>query len=203
MSADITALLNYLDIKSVILAGHSMGGYNAGYLTAHNPGLVKALAILDKSANGPEPNTKPLEQIEIKDPISKDWPLPFASLKEAKEYIYKSEESELGRQYFLNSLVEKVDGFHMMYSIQAIAANIAYYHNWFNLLPEIKCPVMLLRSNNQQIVPDEDFKKMQALLPNCRMAVTVTDPNHNVHLSNKEEFYKYFDEFLKLTENYK
>lgn len=37
---------------------------------------------------------------------------------------------------------------------------------------------------------------MQSLIPNC-IAGEMSHLDHNVHLANKEEFYNYFDEFLK------
>jgi len=83
----------------------------------------------------------------------------------------------------------------MMFSTQAMAANIAYYENWYNLLPEINCPVMLVRSGSHGAVPDGDYQKMQSLLSNC-MAFEMSHPDHNVHLGNQEEFYSYFDKFL-------
>ena len=95
----------------------------------------------------------------------------------------------------MNSLVETVDGYQMMFSAQAIAANIAYYENWYHLLPKIKCPVMLVRSGSHEGVPDADWQKMQSLIANCS-AYEMSHPDHNVHLGNEEEFYRYFDEFL-------
>jgi pimeloyl-ACP methyl ester carboxylesterase len=201
MASDMVALLKYLGIHSVILVGHSMGGGIAGYLAAEYPQFVGALAILDKSASGPEkPNMLPLDKITIIDPVTNDWPLPFASLVEAQEFIRNAMESELSYQYFMNSLVETVDGYEMMFSTQAIAANIAYYENWFNLLPKIKCPVMLVRAKGNDAVPDDDFSRMKSLLSNC-MAFEMSNPDHNVHLGNKQEFYKYFDEFINSLES--
>lgn len=201
MASDMITLLNYLHIESIILVGHSMGGHIAGYLTAEYPNYVKALAILDKSASGPEtPNLLPVEKIVAIDPITKDWPLPFSSLREAQECIRNAMQSDLSYQYFLNSLTEDVNGYHMMFSSQAIAANLAYYENWFHLLPKIKCPVMLIRASGHEDVPDDDFSKMQSLLSNC-IAFDMSHPDHNVHLGNKHEFYGYFDEFLKKVEN--
>jgi 2-succinyl-6-hydroxy-2,4-cyclohexadiene-1-carboxylate synthase len=197
MSADMIALLDYLKIDSVILVGHSMGGYIAGYLTVYYPQYVKALAILDKSASGPEKqNTLPLDQLIISDPVTKDWPLPFKSLIEAQECIKKSTESDIGYQYFMSSLVETVEGYQMMFSTQAMSANIAYYEDWFHLLPKIKCPVMLVRASRHEAVPDQDFIKMQSLISDC-IPYEMSHPDHSVHLGNKTEFYKYFDEFLK------
>jgi 2-succinyl-6-hydroxy-2,4-cyclohexadiene-1-carboxylate synthase len=86
-----------------------------------------------------------------------------------------------------------------MFSAQAMAANIAYYQDWFELLPKIKCPILLVRASGQGAVTDKDFSRMQALLSDC-MAFEMSDPDHNVHLSNKAEFYGYFDRFLNKEE---
>jgi 2-succinyl-6-hydroxy-2,4-cyclohexadiene-1-carboxylate synthase len=83
----------------------------------------------------------------------------------------------------------------MMFSSQAMAANIAYDQSWFRLLPAIRCPVLLVRSSSHEAVPDEDFQQMQSLLGDCT-AHEVSHPDHSVHLSNKEEFYRLFDKFL-------
>jgi pimeloyl-ACP methyl ester carboxylesterase len=197
MSKDMIDLMDYLDVNSVILVGHSMGGHIAGYLAATYPKYVKALAILDKSASGPEKqNELALDKIEIIDPVTKNWPLTFSSLTEAQEMIRRDMESELSYQYFMNSLIETVDGYKMMFSTQAIAANIAYYSDWFDLLPSIKCPVMLVRAKGNDAVTDTDFEKMKSMISNC-MAYEMSNPDHNVHLANKNEFYQYFDEFLE------
>ena len=196
MAADMVSLLDFLGLDSVILVGHSMGGRVAGYLTALYPDRVKALAILDKSAAGPEKqNPLPLDKVALVDPVTKDWPVPFASLSEAQEFLRKEMESQLSYNYFMNSLIETVDGYQMMFSSQAMAANIAYYENWFHLLPQLKCPVLLVRAAKRgETVSDEDFQKMQSLIGDC-MACEMSHPDHNVHLGNKEEFYRYFDEF--------
>ena len=197
MAADMVELLGYLKLDSVILVGHSMGGRIAGYLTACYPQFVNALTILDKSAAGPpKPNLLPLDTIPAIDPVTKDWPLPFASLTEAKEFIQRAIDSNLSYQYFMNSLVETVKGYDMMFSSQAMAANIAYEQSWFHLLPKITCPVLLIRAKGNEAVSDEDFVKMQSLLTDC-VPREMSHANHNVHLGNKEEFYGYFDEFLK------
>lgn len=197
MAEDIIELLNFLKIDSVILAGHSMGGAVAGYLAAVYPEYVKAVAILDKSAAGPaEPNKLPLDKSQLSDPLTKDWPLPFATLNEAMSFIKQATDSNLEYQYFMNSLVETVEGYQMMFSPEAMAIGIAHYEGWFHLLPNIECPVLLIRSKSHEAIPDEDFIKMQSLLPNC-IACEMSHPDHNVHLGNKEEFYEYFYEFLK------
>lgn len=197
MAEDIIELLEILKIDSVILAGHSMGGRTAAYLTAQHPKLVKALAILDMSAAGPEkPSALPLEQLKANDSMTKDWPMPFSSLSEASNFIKQASSSNLEYGYFMKSLVETVEGYKMLFSSQAMTAICEYYEDWCHLLPSIKCLVLLVRSSNHEGVSDEDYNKMQSLLLNC-IAHSMSHPDHNVHLANKEEFYKYFDEFLR------
>ena len=201
MAADIIALLDHLKLEPVILVGHSMGGYIAGTLAATVPNRIKGLAVLDKSAAGPEKqNPNPPEKILAVDPVTKEWPLSFSSLKEAQEFIRNAMDSDLSYQYFMNSLVEELDGYRLMFSRQAMANNIAYYQQWFDLLPGIKCPVLLVRSSSHEGVNDEDWKRMQALLSDC-MAFEMSHPDHNVYLSNKREFYESFDTFLNMVEN--
>jgi hypothetical protein len=67
----------------------------------------------------------------------------------------------------MSSLVETVEGYRMMFSSQAIAASIAYYQDWYHLLPRTRCPVMLVRAKGGDAVTDEDFSKMKALIPDC------------------------------------
>jgi 2-succinyl-6-hydroxy-2,4-cyclohexadiene-1-carboxylate synthase len=200
MAVDLSELLDYLNLDSVILAGHSMGGNIAAHFTYLYPKRVNALAILDMPASGPAHNNMPLEQLVVVDPFTKDWPMPFATLSEAKAYIKQTAASELEYQYFMNSLTETVRGYEMMYSSQAIAAYKAYYEDWYHILPEIHCMVLLVRSGSHASVSDEDYEKMQFMLVNC-IAREVSHPDHNVHLSNKEEFYGIFSEFLLRVQN--
>lgn len=110
-------------------------------------------------------------------------------------FIQQFTDSKLSYQYFMNSLIETVEGYQMMFSSQAMASGIANDEDWFHLLPSLKCLVLLIRACNHEAISDEDFSCMQSLIPNC-IAHEVSHPDHNVHLGNKEEFYTYFDEFL-------
>ncbi len=197
MAGDVIELLNFLKIDSVMLVGHSMGGAVAGYLAAVYPKYIKAVAILDKSAAGPtEQNNLVLEKSQLIDPLTKDWPLPFATLNEAINFIKQATDSDLEYQYFMNSLVETVEGYQMMFSSEAMAVGMAHNEDWFYLLPDIKCLTLLIRASGHKAVTDKDLIKMQLLIPNC-ITREMSHPDHNVHLGNKEEFYEYFDEFLK------
>ncbi len=199
MAEDAAALLDYLNIERVILAGHSMGGRIAGHFAALYPARVQALAILDKSADGPAVKALlPLADIPAVDPLTKDWPMPFATLQQAQAFLREYADSALEHEYFMGSLYEDEAGYQMRFSAQAIAANIAHEESWYHLLPRIQCPVLLVRSSSHEAVPDEAYEKMQSLLQNCT-AREISNPDHNVHLSNPPEFYAHFDAFLSNT----
>ncbi len=195
MADDIIELMEYLNIKSAILVGHSMGGAVVGYLAALYPQCVIAAAILDKSAAGPE-KPLPINECQKNSPTI-DWPLPFFSRMEAAEYIRKISCSDLEYQYFMGSLVETVEGYKMMFSSNAMAIGIGQYVSWYQLLPQIKCPVLLIRSKSHEAVPDSEYTKMQALIADC-VAREMTHQDHNVHLGDKEQFFSYMDEFLNV-----
>lgn len=195
MAADVAALLDYLNIESALVVGHSMGGRVAGYLAALYPQYVKALAILDKSASASVQSRRHSPGENPVDPVTKNWPLPFSTLSEARTFLAENMETELSRQYFMNSLVETVEGVGVLFSPRAMALNAISDDDWFHLLPQIACPVLLLHAKKGGAVTDGDFAKMQSLLTDCT-ACEASNPDHNVHLSDQEEFYGFFDAFL-------
>jgi pimeloyl-ACP methyl ester carboxylesterase len=194
MAGDMAELLDYLHIGAAVVVGHSMGGRVAGHFAALHPKYVRALAILDKSASGTAKHYT-LDADLSEDPLTKDWPMPFPSLRDAMDFIRGNQDSEWSRQYFMNSLVETAEGCRMLFSPRAMARNIAGDGDWFHLLPKIKCPALIVRSSSHEGVTDEDLAKMQSLLPDC-IAREVSHPDHNVHLSRQDEFCGYIDELL-------
>lgn len=188
MAEDVKDLIDFLNIKSAIIVGHSMGGGIAAYFTHLYPEYVKALAILDKSS------VHQKEKVTA-DPITKDWSMPFLSLDDARNTIRKAMESDFSYNYFLKSLMETVEGYKMMFDSNAIALILSNFEDWSHLLPEIECLTLLIKSKGEGSVKNEDFLKMKSLIKNS-MAFEMSHPDHNVMLANKEEFYGYFDKFL-------
>jgi pimeloyl-ACP methyl ester carboxylesterase len=198
MAEDIIELLGFLKIDSVILVGHSMGGAIAGHLAALYPKYVNAVAILDYSAEGIEEESRlVVGKEDFSDPYTKDWPMPFATLNEAIDFIKQASESDLEYEYFMKSLVETVDGYKMMFSPKSMARIYSNLDDWSELLPGIKCVTLLIKAKSHEGgMTDQEFAEMKSMLPNC-IAYEMSHPDHNVHLANKEEFYGYFDEYLK------
>jgi len=195
MAADIVCLAKALGLKQFIVVGHSMGGGIAAHIAAHHPEGVLGLAILDKSPDGPVRREVRLEDIEAADPVTRTWPLPFASLAQAQAFLRQELGDGLSYDYFMSSLAERVEGYGMLFGAQAISANIANYHSWYELLAQIECPTMIARSSSHEAVSDADFEILRKEIRQA-YAYEVSHPDHNIHLSNKAEFYAFFDDYL-------
>lgn len=200
MGEDVREMMERLQIKQAILVGHSMGGGIAGYLAATSKELVKAVAILDKSAKGPDQH-KPILSSQVKEKVTftKDWKDVFDTRKEAVECIKRSSGSDLETQYFINSLHEDISGYQFLFSKEALAAYLANYYGWMDLLSQISCKTLLIKSAGEDSVSTQDFNEMKSITKNA-LTYTMSNTNHNVHLADKEEFYKIFDQFLESIE---
>ena len=196
MAADAAALIKHLDCGPAIVVGHSMGARIAGYLSALYPEAVSGLVLLDQTAQGPEaPSTLALKDLPPKDSFTADWPLPFTSYKQAREFLLDKTQSDVRTNYYLDSLVERADGYHVLFSQQATSAIFEYQEDWFHLLPSISQPVLLIRAKDSKELTEADSERMRRLLPSARTAA-VSRPEHHVYLSNPDEFYVLMDEFL-------
>ena len=196
MAQDAAVLIEKLDCGPAIVVGHSMGGRVAGYLSALHKQHVSALVVLDQTAKGPAaPSTVPLEQLPAKDSFTEKWPLPFSSYTQAREYLLAVTQSEVRTSYYLDSLIEREDGYHMMFSQQATSAIFEYQQDWFHLLEEISQPVLLVRAKDSVELSMADCQRMLSLLPSAQMT-EVSRPEHHVYLSDPTEFYACFDRFL-------
>ena len=196
MAQDAANLITHIGCDPVIVVGHSMGGRIAGYLAAQHPRLVAVLVVLDQTAHGPATqSTLPLDQLPAKDVFTKEWPLPFASRRQAENYIHGLTQSDIRTTYYLQSLIEQPDGYGVLFSQQATAAIYEYQEDWHHLLPAIEQPTLLVRANNSNELTKDQAQQMQQLLPHAQ-SVEVSQPDHHVYLSNTDEFYAALDRFL-------
>ncbi|WP_037290735.1 alpha/beta fold hydrolase [Saccharibacillus sacchari] len=198
MAEDVVELLDALGIETCVLIGHSMGAQNAAHVAALHPARVSKLVLLDKTPEGPIVRIDTLPQdLPAVDPLTVDWPLPFSDRSAARDFLRRELESELACEYFMNSLVETPNGYCMMFSAQAMAANIAYNIDWYNRLSEIASPTLLIRARDGDNMPDDVWEKTKRQLSNA-MAREMPGTDHNVHLSDPERFYGFLDEFLDI-----
>jgi 2-succinyl-6-hydroxy-2,4-cyclohexadiene-1-carboxylate synthase len=196
-AADVYGLIKRLRCGPVIAVGHSLGGRNAAYLAALHPKEVKALAILDQQAEDPEgiSDLRP-EEVPPVDKLTADWPTPYPTYEEAVQDLSQRFGRLSNVKYFLESLVETVEGYDFLFSRYAMSAIDAYRRSWYHILPQIQCPVLFVRAQESRCLSKEEADKMRGLIKNCTY-FEVGDSDHMVYADCPEEFYPQFEKFLK------
>ena len=195
-AADAHDLLYALKTTPAIVVGHSIGARNAAYLAALYPQWVKALVILDAKAEGPQDlPIVPPDEIPTLDSLVGSWPTPYPSYQAALDDLSKRFPRETNIRYFLDSLVESVDGYDFLFSQHALSAIDACYRGWHHLLPRIKCPVLLVRAEESWYLTKEESAAMLTSLPGASF-LEVKGSDHMVYTDNPEQFYPVFEEFV-------
>jgi pimeloyl-ACP methyl ester carboxylesterase len=196
LAADADGILRQLACGPAIVVGHSMGGRVGAYLAALYPREVQALAILDSPFEGPDNlSSLPPDQVKPFDELTAEWPTPFTTHPEAVQHLAKLMGQAASLQYFSDSLVETVEGYDFMFSRYAMAALAEYRQSCFNLLPQIQCPVLLVRAANSWALPREEADQARALIKDCTY-FEVANSDHMVYADNPDEFYPQFEQFL-------
>jgi len=196
-AADAHELIKKLECAPVIAVGHSLGGRNAAYLAALHPREVKALAILDQQAEDPGMLSDLAPQkVPPVDKLTADWPTPYSTYEQAVRDLSQRFGRETNIRYFLDSLVETVEGYDFLFSRYAMSAIDVYRQSWYHLLPEIKCPVLFVRAEDSWCLSAEEADKMRALIKDCTY-FEVANSDHMVYADNPEEFYPQFEQFLR------
>jgi pimeloyl-ACP methyl ester carboxylesterase len=196
LAADAHALIEKLGCGPAIVVGHSMGGRVGAFLAALHPEAVKALAILDCGPEGPETvSSLPPERISPVDELTSDWPAPYESLQDALDDLSARFPMPSNVRYFQESLVETVEGFDFLFGRFAMAALKEYMCEWYSILHEIRCPVLLVRAEESWDLSKESAERMRELIEDCTY-YEVSRSDHMVYADNPAEFYEGFDRFL-------
>lgn len=197
LATDIHELIEKLECGPCIVIGHSMGARVAAHLAAFYPQDVKAVVILEiAGVSGPEkPSDLPPDQVVPMDRLTAEWPTPYATYEDAIQDLALRFERESGRRYFLESLVETVDGYDFMFSRYSMAAIREYGQNVNEVLPRIHCPVLFVRGANSSALSREEAERMSRLIENC-IFVEIPSAGHRVYSDNPDELYRHLDRFL-------
>ena len=195
LAEDVYRLIEQLGCGPTIVVGHSMGGRVAGHLTALYPQKVKALILLDEGTEGPDDlsDISP-DQIAPIDKLTADWPTPYPTYEQALEHL-DATFRETGVRYFMESLVETVEGYDFLFSRYSMAAIDTYHQAWHHILPRIECPVLLARAVDSWCLSEQEAAKMRASIKDCTY-FEITNSDHMVYVDNPDEFYPQFEQFL-------
>ena len=182
MSQDLFELFELLDLKKVILLGHSMGGKTAIRFTQEHSKLVDKLIIVDIGVK-----EYPMHHAEIlKGLYSIDLNL-IHTRSEAENMLSKFIESYGIKQFLLKNLYWKEKG------ILAWRMNIKILdqemENILSVLPntEIYLPTLFIRGALSNYILEEDLEQLENQFPDMHLT-TINNAGHWVHSESPTEF---------------
>lgn len=188
MAADIDAITDVLGLSRFVLCGMSMGGINSITFTAAHADKVRALVIVDVS---PEIQAKGVENIrnfiQAQDILDS-----FEAFVERAHQFNPRRSLDNIRSRLSHNLKQLPDGrWTWKYDTALRSPNRGFQANALTNLwddvHQIRCPTLIIRGGESDILSDESAAKMQAAIANSQL-VTVSGAGHSVMGDNPREF---------------
>ena len=182
MSQDLEELFEDLDLKKVILLGHSMGGKTAIQFTQNHPEYIEKLIIVDIGVK-----EYPLHHAEIlKGLYSID--LEKIHTRNEAEEILSNFISSIGVRQFLskNLYWKEKDRLAWRMNISILDREMK---NILSALPEVEIslPTLFIRGSLSNYILDEDVDELEALFPDMSI-ITIEEAGHWVHAESPIKF---------------
>jgi pimeloyl-ACP methyl ester carboxylesterase len=203
MADDLKELCNTLDIKSLSLIGHSMGGKTAMTFTLQYPGIVKKLICVDISPYSYLDQEHFNEQASFHKLILetyKNAPIHKTnSRKDVEQYFAKFINNKPIRKFLLKNLKRNNTGqFYWQHNIEVLQAGL---ENIIDSVPTIKLglqsfiPVLFIQGEKSPYISNEDIEAIPDIFQNARFS-TFEKAGHWLHAEYPEKFIHTVQEFL-------
>jgi pimeloyl-ACP methyl ester carboxylesterase len=194
--ADIAGFIELLDLRDLILIGHSMGGRNALFYTACIPERIKKLILVDARPGNSDQSVQALRNLldgfsfdvgDFDDLIQKAETLyPHLSLKASFNLIRSR----------LNQAFSRLS-FHSYDPWMIIASQLADYmvDELWPFMESIPCPTLVIRGEYSTFLSQEEAESMGQLIPDAEIAV-IPRASHLPMLENPAAFKSAIISFL-------
>jgi pimeloyl-ACP methyl ester carboxylesterase len=184
MAQDIVAVLDHAGWKRALLAGHSMGGRSTTCVAAKHPERVAGLVLVDYTPENAPQGTRRTTEIVGNTPDS------FASIEAAMQYFGKSERARF-EQYLKKTdqgwSVKRDPFFRDQFKrILEGGERPKPGVDLWQLIGEVRCPILSLRGTRSDMYAPETARKMKAANP--RLQVIEVDAGHHVAGENPQGF---------------
>lgn len=191
MASDILQLLDHLNIDSVSIIGHSMGGKAAMKLAAIIPNKINHLAILDMAPvayhqrrhdnvlNG-------LQAVIIQKP---------ANRREALSIMENHIEIEGVRQFLAKSLYSTDNHMKWRFNVEALTNQYDNIQNWIPIRPFEK-PTLFLKGANSDYITAEYQDEIRVQFPNSKAHI-IANTGHWLHAEKPAEVLRSIRRFLR------
>lgn len=182
MAEDLHELFEDLNLKKVILLGHSMGGKVGMLFSQKYPEFLEKLIVVDIGVKEyPMHHQHILNGLHALD-LSK-----INVRSEAERILMEYIESDGVRQFLLKNLYWKEKGkLSWRMNIEVLERELP---DILGALPEheVMIPTLFIRGELSNYILDEDFDEIQSLFPDSEV-ITIPGAGHWVHAEAPDEF---------------
>ena len=188
---ELTEVINALDLKSLVLIGHSAGGKNAFIYASQHSERLDRLVIVDMDPDAANPGSATMFQRYRTE--SDTW----ADLNAVMERLRIREPNaseETLRHHAAVLTKERADGSREWKRDRALVFGYERPDAW-DALDKIACPTLLVRGSDSTILTRDVAIRMQKRIPDCRFE-EFPDSGHWCYDENPEAFDKALLGFL-------
>jgi esterase len=185
--ADVEAVVRALGLERFVLIGHSMGGLNAIPYTARHPEKVRALVLVDIG-----PDLQPEGMQRLRRELA-ETPADFVSWEAARAFLAARHPQASARNLATRldwMLMQAADGRIAWRIDPAIFAPDQPFESaeeiWANY-SRIRCPVLVLRGGETDLLTVATCARMAAAVPDCRW-LEIPRAGHMVLEDNPADF---------------
>ena len=192
MADDLDHLIDELNLKEVMLLGHSMGGKTVMQFAAFHPDKVDKIVVADIG-----PKQYPVHHQTIIDAL-KSVPLSQVKNREDVEISLSKLISEVGvRTFLMKNLKRNSDGgFSWKMNLKDITDNIEEVGKELDYYLPIDKPIMFIRGGESNYILDDDYSDIEEIFPEASFT-TVENAGHWLHADQPDVFFDKVIDFLK------
>ena len=188
---DLIGLLDYIQLKTVVLVGLSMGGYIALRAMERHPERIRALVLCDTKSE-PDANENKIRRAQQMQSIKEKGLKPFTEGFLKAVFYEKTFQTnvlavEIIRNIILSNSVAGISG-----ALLALAART----DTTSSLANIKVPTLVLVGDHDPLTPYASSRTLKEHIRNSELHI-IPDAAHMSNLENVDEFNKHLLAFLK------
>ena len=192
---DLDAVTEALRLRSLVLIGHSMGGRSGYVFASRRPDLVRALVIVDTGPGQVAAGSRRIRNfISLPDQLN--------SYEEFVQRVmdYTGRPAWLVHGSLQHTIRRMPDGKWTWKYDRAIRSPDFEPQSWpsealWGCLEKVKCPTLLVRGANSDVLSKDVYQRMLGVIPDCRGA-TVARAGHLVPGDNPRGFLEALTPFL-------
>ena len=189
MAQDVADLCHELQLKDIILIGHSMGGKVAMQLSQVIPQLIQKIVVIDiapvKYSSSPNAIILRTLMYCLNNQIT-----------DRKQIMAVMQEAGLSEATCL-FLLKSYKNQHWLFNLQIINDQYANICDWQTIPSNSPClkPILFIRGGNSVYLADKYQDTIYAQFPNAKI-VTIEGAGHNVHAEKTQQVLQLLHDWL-------